>query len=125
MKYVVISKLSPGKDGQELGAKLNPKAFSEIDKATKSGKLLQQADIEKLGVESNLAKLIADHINHLDRLTKDGSLVSGGPCEGFKDAINIFEATSEQEARSLHNADPFAKHGYLVVDKIYAWQQVF
>lgn len=124
MKYVIISKFDPAKS-QELASKVSPEAFSAIDKATKDGRKLGRPDIEGLGVEPGMAAILADHLAHLTHLTSKGALLSGGPCVGFKAAINIFQANSEQEARDLHDADPLAKHGIFAIDQVFAWQQVF
>lgn len=124
MKYVIISKFDPDKS-QELASKVSPEAFGAIDRATKSGQTLDKADIAALGVADDMATILADHLAHLVALTNRGALLSGGPCEGFRNAINIFEAESEQEAKDLHDADPLAKNGIFAVDQVFAWQQVF
>lgn len=124
MKYVIVSRFDPERT-RELASKVSPEAFAAIDQATKSGTTLDQSQIEALGVESGMAAILADHLSHLTRLTSRGELLSGGPCVGFEEAINIFEAETEQQARELHDADPLAKSGIFAIDKVYAWQQVF
>jgi len=111
MQYVIISKFDPDK--------------TAIDKATKDGKVLDLAELTDMGVTSDLAQVLVDHLSHLTQLRASGGLVSGGPCEGFKNAINVFEADSEQQARQLHDSDPLAKHGFFAIDQVYGWNQVF
>ena len=124
MQYVIISKFDPDKTAT-LQRDLPAGAFAAIDEATKDGKVLDLAELTGLGIETELAQVLVDHLSHLTRLRASGGLISGGPCEGFKNAINVFEADSEQQARELHDADPLAKYGFFAVDQVYGWNQVF
>ena len=124
MQYVIISRFDPDKTAR-LQNDLPPGAFAAIDQATKDGKVLDLNELTDLGVGSDLAKVLVDHLSHLTQLRASGGLISGGPCEGFKNAINVFEAESEQQARELHDADPLARYGFFAVDQVYGWNQVF
>ena len=124
MQYVIISRFDPDKTAT-LQQDLPAEAFVAIDQATQDGKVLDLAELTGMGVSSELAQVLVDHLSHLTRLRDSGGLVSGGPCEGFKHAINVFEADSEQQARDLHDADPLAKYGFFEIDQVYGWKQVF
>jgi uncharacterized protein YciI len=124
MQYVVISRFDTDAVAR-LRSELPPAAFSYIDDAIHHQRLPSQADIEAQGVPPGLAGVLAAHLKHLTELRGSGKLISGGPCSGFTNAINIFEADSLDEARALHDTDPLAKHGYFAVETLYAWQRVF
>lgn len=124
MKYVIVSRFDPERT-QQLASELSPQVFADIDQAIKSGTTLNHAQVEALGVPAGTAAILADHISYLTRITSQGALLSGGPCVGYKEAINIFEAESEQQARDLHDADPLALNGFFAVEKVYPWLQVF
>ncbi|MBL4622683.1 MAG: hypothetical protein JKY89_09825 [Immundisolibacteraceae bacterium] len=124
MQYVIVSRFDPEKTAT-LQRDLPAEAFSAIDQATKDGIILDLSELTSLGVSDELARVLVDHLSHLTDLRTSGGLVSGGPCEGFKHAINIFEAETEQQACELHDADPLAKHGFFVIDQVYGWNQVF
>ena len=124
MQYVIVSKFDPEKS-ETLQRDLPSEAFSAIDQATKDGRVLARAELTSLGVAGELAQVLVDHLAHLNELRANGSLISGGPCEGFRYAINIFEAETEQQACDLHDADPLAKYGFFAIDQVYGWKQVF
>ena len=124
MQYVIVSKFDPDKTAT-LQRDLPVEAFSAIDQATKDGKVLALSELTSLGVSSELSQVLVDHLTHLNKLRANGSLISGGPCEGFHHAINIFEAETEQQACDLHDADPLAKYGFFAIDQVYGWKQVF
>lgn len=124
MQYVVISRFDTDAVAR-LRSELPPGAFAYIDDAVHHQRLPSQADIEAQGVPSGLAGVLAAHLKHLTGMRASGKLISGGPCSGFENAINIFEADSPDEARALHDADPLAQHGYFAVETVYAWQRVF
>ena len=124
MQYVVISRFDTDAVAR-LRSELPPTAFAYIDDAIHHQRLPGQADIEAQGVPPGLAGVLAAHLKHLTDLRASGKLISGGPCSGFANAINIFEADSPEEARTLHDADPLAQHGYFAVETLYAWQRVF
>ena len=124
MQYVVISRFDTDAVAR-LRSELPPAAFSYIDDAIHHQRLPSQADIEAQGVPPGLAGVLAAHLKHLTELRGSGKLISGGPCSGFTNAINIFEADSPDEACALHDTDPLAKHGYFAVETLYAWQRVF
>jgi uncharacterized protein YciI len=124
MQYVIISRFDAGKTAT-LQRDLPAQAFAAIDQASKQGQVLELAQLTAMGVASDLAQVLVDHLRHLTRLRASGELVSGGPCEGFEHAINVFAAQSEQHARQLHDADPLAKQGYFAIEQVYPWNQVF
>lgn len=124
MLYVIISRFDEAAVAR-LRGELPPAAFAYIDEAIHHQRVPSQADIEAQGVPTSLASVLAAHLAHLTELRGSGKLVSGGPCTGFVNAINIFEAGSADEARTLHDADPLARHGYFAVETIYPWQRVF
>lgn len=124
MQYVIISRFDADKTAT-LQRDLPAGAFQAIDLATKDNKVLSLSELTDLGVGSELAQVLVDHLSHLTRLRASGGLVSGGPCEGFQHAINVFQADSEQQARALHDADPLAIHGFFAIDQVYGWNQVF
>ncbi len=124
MLYVVISRFDEAAVAR-LRGDLPPAAFAYIDEAIHHQRVPSQADIEAQGVAPGLAGVLAAHLAHLTDLRGSGKLVSGGPCAGFVNAINIFEAESADQARALHDADPLAKQGYFAVETIYPWQRVF
>ena len=124
MQYVIVSKFDPDKTAT-LQRDLPVEAFSAIDQATKDGKVLALGELTSLGVGGELAQVLVDHLSHLTELRASGGLISGGPCEGFRHAINIFEAETEQQACELHDADPLAKYGFFSIDQVYGWKQVF
>lgn len=124
MLYVVISRFDEAAVAR-LRKELPPAAFAYIDDAIHHQRLPSQANIEAQGVPPGMAGVLAAHLEHLTQLRGSGKLVSGGPCSGFTNAINIFEAGSADEARTLHDADPLAVHGYFAVETIYPWQRVF
>ena len=124
MQYVIVSKFDPDKTAT-LQRDLPAEAFSAIDQATKDGKVLELNELTGLGVNGELAQVLVDHLSHLTELRASGGLISGGPCEGFRHAINIFEAETEQQACELHDADPLAKYGFFTIDQVYGWKQVF
>ena len=124
MQYVVISRFDTDAVAR-LRSELPPGAFAYIDDAIHHQRLPSQADIEAQGVPPGLAGVLAAHLKHLTALRASGKLISGGPCSGFENAINIFEAGSPEEACQLHDADPLAQHGYFAVETVYAWQRVF
>ena len=124
MLYVVISRFDETAVAR-LRGELQPAAFAYIHDAVHHQRLPSQTDIEAQGVPSGLAGVLAAHLKHLTELRGSGKLVSGGPCSGFAHAINIFEAGSPDEARTLHDADPLARHGYFAIETIYPWQRVF
>ena len=70
------------------------------------------AELTQMGVSEALAQVPVDHLTHLTALRANGELISGGPCESVKSAINIFDAKFEQIARDLHGAAPLAKNGF-------------
>lgn len=124
MLYVIISRFDEAAVAR-LRGELPPAAFAYIDEAIHQQRLPSQADVEAQGVAPGLAGVLAAHLAHLTDLRGSGKLVSGGPCAGFVNAINIFEAGSADQARALHDADPLARHGYFAVETIYPWQRVF
>ncbi|WP_372718523.1 YciI family protein [Immundisolibacter sp.] len=124
MLYVVISRFDDAAVAR-LRSELPADAFAYIDEAIHHQRVPGQADIEAQGVAPGLASVLAAHLAHLTELRGSGKLVSGGPCTGFVNAINIFEAESDAQARALHDADPLAKHGFFAVETIYPWQRVF
>ncbi|MEL0081986.1 MAG: YciI family protein [Gammaproteobacteria bacterium] len=124
MQYVIISKFDADKTAT-LQRDLPADAFAAIDRATQEGKVLNLGELTGLGVSAELAQVLVDHLGHLTRLRASGGLISGGPCEGFRHAINVFEAESEQQAIELHDADPLAQYGFFSVDQVYGWNQVF
>lgn len=124
MQYVIVSRFDPDKTAT-LQRDLPVEAFAAIDRATKDGQVLDLAQLTDLGVSGELAKVLVDHLSHLTKLRASGALVSGGPCEGFNHAINIFEAETDQQACELHDADPLAKYGFFAIDQVYGWKQVF
>ena len=124
MQYVIVSKFDPDKTAT-LQRDLPAEAFSAIEQATKDGKVLELNELTGLGVNGELAQVLVDHLSHLTELRASGGLISGGPCEGFRHAINIFEAETEQQACELHDADPLAKYGFFTIDQVYGWKQVF
>ncbi len=124
MLYVVISRFDEAAVAR-LRNDLPPAAFAYIDEAIHHQRVPSQADIEAQGVPTSLASVLAAHLAHLTGLRGSGKLVSGGPCTGFVNAINIFEAGSADEARTLHDADPLAQHGFFAVETVYPWQRVF
>lgn len=124
MQYVVISKFDAEKTAI-LQRDLPGAAFESIDQASKEGKVLNLAVLTDMGVAGELAQVLVDHLSHLTELRARGALVSGGPCEGFRNAINIFEAETETQARELHDADPLARYGFFAIEQVYGWNQVF
>lgn len=124
MLYVIISRFDEAAVAR-LREELPPAAFAYIDEAIHHQRVPSHADIEAQGVPTSLASVLAAHLEHLTELRRSGKLVSGGPCAGFANAINIFEAESADKARALHDADPLARHGYFAVETIYPWQRVF
>ena len=54
----------------------------------------------------------AEHYQRLLRATQEGIVIlAGRSTDGIGPAVVIFEAESEEEARSFMNEDPFLVHG--------------
>jgi uncharacterized protein YciI len=58
-------------------------------------------------------EIIGAHVEHLRRLDDDGRLVLAGPLSGEPPGgLIVIRADSEQEARSVAEADPFVREGF-------------
>lgn len=58
-----------------------------------------------------------DQFNHLKQALADDILIfAGRSLDGIGPAVIIFEAASEEEARSFMEADPFVKYGLFGVE---------
>lgn len=124
MRYVIISRMDPEKS-LKLRDEMPAQAFQFINEKVKEKKVPALRELTDMGVLPGLAQILTDHVQHLTSLTANGKLISGGPCDGFEDAINIFEAKSDAEARALHDADPIVKAGFMSIQQVFCWRQVF
>lgn len=53
-----------------------------------------------------------DHFTRLKQATEDGIVIfAGRSLDGIGPAVVVFEAASEQEARTFMEEDPFVKYG--------------
>ncbi|MGK2941941.1 MAG: YciI family protein [Immundisolibacter sp.] len=109
----------------KLRDEMPAQAFQFINEKVKEKKVPALRELTDMGVLPGLAQILTDHVQHLTSLTANGKLISGGPCDGFEDAINIFEAKSDAEARALHDADPIVKAGFMSIQQVFCWRQVF
>src|SRR5438105_13428330 len=63
------------------------------------------------GRGADLAPLIADHLQYMIDLERDGKLFGSGPLDFGKssDGMAILRVDSEAEAREIANGDPFVR----------------
>ena len=74
--------------------------------------------------EAELETLQAQHLAHLDEMTRRGKLVAAGPFSDQPDetvrGLCVY-ATSLEEARELAESDPSVRAGRLAVDVMTWW----
>lgn len=65
------------------------------------------------------------HRDYLAGLRERGKLAAAGPFTDYSGALIVYEADSEQEARTLIQEDPFHKAGVFADLQLRPWNQVF
>jgi uncharacterized protein YciI len=65
------------------------------------------------GGDADLGPLLADHLEYMIGLERDGKLLASGPLDFGKsrDGLTILRVASAEEAREIANKDPFVKNG--------------
>ena len=62
-----------------------------------------------------------EHARFMDGLVDAGYIVLGGPLEGGRDTLHVFEAESEDAIREQLAKDPWAPNGMLTPASIERW----
>jgi uncharacterized protein YciI len=62
-----------------------------------------------------------EHALFMDSLVEDGWILLGGPLQGDRDTLHIFEAESEEAIRTRLAEDPWAENGMLTPVSIERW----
>ncbi len=65
------------------------------------------------------------HLAGLAQQKADGILVTIGPTQDLTKVFGIYEATSEQQVRSLIEADPYWVHQIWIEYQVKEWIQAF
>jgi uncharacterized protein YciI len=83
------------------------------------------ATVFSYGNHDRIAEVRPAHREYLSSLKQQGKLFASGPFEDDSGALIIYDADSEQDARSLIEADPFHTAGVFQSYTIKPWRQVF
>ncbi len=62
-----------------------------------------------------------DHARFMDGLVDAGLILLGGPLQGGRDTLHVFQAESEDVIRERLAEDPWARNGMLTPVSIEAW----
>jgi uncharacterized protein YciI len=62
-----------------------------------------------------------EHARFMDGLVEAGLILLGGPLEGGRDTLHIFEAESEDAIRARLAEDPWAPNGMLTLVSTERW----
>jgi uncharacterized protein YciI len=62
-----------------------------------------------------------EHARFMDGLVADGLILLGGPLDGGRDTLHVFEAESEAAIRARLAEDPWAPNGMLTPVSIEGW----
>ena len=65
------------------------------------------------------------HLEHLERLQKQGQLVCAGPFTDKAGSLVIIEADTMEQAESIANGDPYLTHGVFERIEVHPFEQVF
>ena len=65
------------------------------------------------------------HVEHLERLQKQGQLVCAGPFTDKAGSLVIIETDTMEKAESIANADPYLIHGVFERVEVHPFDQVF
>lgn len=65
------------------------------------------------------------HLEHLERLQKQGQLVCAGPFTDKAGSLVIIEADTMEQAESIANGDPYLTHGVFERVEVHPFDQVF
>ena len=123
MRYLCLSDLNPETAGALSGGM--PAAVFEVMGAAVAADRAPSADaLIAAGLDNTFAGLLAEHLDYVLRLRREGKQPYGGPCDDFSGAINIYETATRAEAIALHDADPFCLAGVFRLTRCIPWRQV-
>jgi len=120
MKFVVLPEID------ESFSKKMAQAFSPafFDQALESGQKLTKEILMGQGLPEDMARTVEAHLDYWQAHKDRGILLEGGPFEGFRKALLVFDASSMEEARELVEKDPYAKGGVFKSYQIQRWHKV-
>ena len=124
MQYVIVSKFDPDLT-KKLSDQVPAAVFELIHESAKTNFVPDMSTFIDLGMRSDAAELLLQHVSHITDLRKRGLVSRGGPTTDLKFAINLFNANSEEEARAYHDADVWVRDGILTVHEVFEWRQAF
>ncbi len=65
------------------------------------------------------------HLDYLERLQRQGQLISAGPFTDQAGSLVIIEADTMERAESIANGDPYVTHGIFERVEVHPFKQVF
>ena len=93
-----------------------PGVIDEIDASRREGRLPSVEKLKSLGLPENFSRALIERLGYLRGLHDKRIMRAAGPFPGLKDAVYVFMAGDEQEARRVIEEDPLYRTGFVERD---------